>query len=262
MTISIPTFKVVTTLERKSGIERDRVQNTWHYLAPSQTPTSTNYGEWMGQWQLFMDDLHTSMSGCLGIGPEALRVEFFQLTAEKPPPGSGLGPPRSAGNMAWLTAPSAAGLPAEVSICLSLDGTTVLDSEGGPTGPRPAARKRNRKYIGPLGQGVVQAAASTLEAVVVPAIRSLILSAWDARMNVGMATKGWNPVVFSPTLWATNPIKTTWVNDAFDTQRRRGEDPTIKTEDVIEGSTAAYVARHQEFGIELHEDAMGVLRRV
>lgn len=262
MTIAVPSFKVVTTIQRRSGIERDAVQNTWQYTGPTANPTSGDFGAWMNNYKAFLDAIHLQLGSCLSGSPTGIHVEFFKMTPEKPLPGTGLGPPVGLGDMGFTTAPSTASLPGEVSICLTLDGVETVDSERGPGGTRPAARKRNRKYLGPLGQTALSIAANTLEAVVSQALRDNLNAAFKTHMYDAMKGAGWGATIFSPTNWQVYPILRTWVDNAFDTQRRRGQDADLRSTTELPAAKEDFVEQSNRLGDHLVIDELGHVLRI
>jgi hypothetical protein len=263
LTVVVPTYKTVVTIQRKSGIDRDAVQNVFHLAAPSGAPSSTDFGNAMGHIKNFYDDIASALSSCLSVAPNSILVEFTKLTAEKPAPGTGLGPPQSAGTVSFATGPVTVGLPSEVSACLTLDGTVITDAEEGPGGIRPASRKRNRKYIGPLSVNASTAESVTLEPKLTSQVRALIIQAFLEELVTGLESKGWLPMVFSPTLWSVLPILSVWIDNAFDTQRRRGEDATSRQTDPMPAmALQAFIAKHHELGVHLEHNSMGNLVRV
>jgi hypothetical protein len=261
MTLAVPTYRIVTTLHRKSGIERDAVQNTWLYVAPSTNPSTTDFNNWIAQYQGFLHDIHTFLAASLNASTPQWTVEFFRLPIERPLPGTGVGPPVFVGTGSFVTPPGSIGYPSEVSVCLTLDGVESIDAEQGPGGTRPAARKRNRKYIGPLAGNVGVAESGTSETVVDPGVARAIVDAWKTAMQDGMITKGWAPNIWSFTNWAAYTILKVWVDNAFDTQRRRGQDPTLKTEEPTVSALPALNEIYRNYGFELAMDGGVLVRR-
>lgn len=257
MTIAVPTAKVVISLARKSGITADQAMNTFHYTMPSATPASGDYTNWITVYASFMNDMHAYFSNCMLGTPFGLEVQFYPLPANKPPPGTGLGPPIFTAKADW-TAPTVQGLPAEVAACLTIDATAPTDSEQGPGNTRPAARKRNRKYFGPLAIGTLSTAAQTLESIFLPAFTQELVTRGISRLITGMADKGWGLQAFSNVNWATALPNNLTVDNAPDTQRRRGQAPTAKSSGAAPRELFELVnAQHRGFGLQLVETGFG-----
>lgn len=113
---------------------------------------------------------------------------------------------------------SGTGLPDEVALCLSFQAPQVSGS--------PQSRRRGRIFFGPLGQNALSGT--------VPNNRpdagfvGRLAQAGEDLMNNAAATSApW--VVYSPTDDAGYLVDNGWVDNAFDTQRRRGVSPTTRT---------------------------------
>lgn len=127
--------------------------------------------------------------------------------------------------------PSAGGsYPGEVAICLSFAAT--------PTSGTPAARLRGRVYLGPVT--TTAGATEANHVMVASATRTAIANAASALATP--TDPGGDPVsslswaIYSPTLDsvgsiddAFNDVQSGWIDNAFDTQRRRGTKATART---------------------------------
>jgi hypothetical protein len=258
MTVVVPTWKIVTTIQRKSGIEADAVQNVWYYGSPSGIPTSTDYGNWMNTYTGFLDAQPNIWSSVLDNGPGKVTAEFTKLPAEKTP---ALGPPTQFLASSWAGSTSD-GYPSEVSVVVSLDGTSVTDAEVGPGGTRPAQRKRNRKFLGPLAEANGVSEPITKEVRPSTPFLTQLLQDYITHMITNMLTIDWTPYIFSPTNWQVYPVKLLWADNAFDTQRRRGEEATLKNEELAPGTTEAFIEQHAKVGVRLVDNGFGQLVRL
>jgi hypothetical protein len=114
------------------------------------------------------------------------------------------------------------GLPAECAAALSFHGTYGTAAEFAP-GARPRARHRGRVYIGPLISTIVDEDDNNAPRAA-GFFRQDLCDAGEALIG---ADQGW--VVWSRTNAAVYPVVGGWVDDAFDTIRGRGPDPTTRT---------------------------------
>jgi hypothetical protein len=130
----------------------------------------------------------------------------------------GQAPPRERATLpaAWPGRVNVAGLPTEVAVCLSF------------YAGRNLPRSRGRIYIGPLNV----ASSTSGEGRPTP---QLIDSIADRASNVArttenvtwvMVTKGGFPIQKEPA--GAKVITAGWVDDAYDTQRRRGLAPLVR----------------------------------
>jgi len=104
------------------------------------------------------------------------------------------------------------GLPTEVAVCLSVHG--VFESG------QPKARRRGRVYLGPLGVGTLNDAGGGKTAVE-PTFLTDMLDAYEAAW-AGLTTAGLSHAVWSSADNEAYPVVEAWMDNAFDTQRRRG----------------------------------------
>lgn len=116
--------------------------------------------------------------------------------------------------------PSGTSLPAEVALCVSYQAT--------PQSGNPQASRRNRVFLGPLGVTVNAANASDVASRPTLAAKNTAIQGIK-KLNTavnGATNLQW--VVYSEKLQAFAAVHDLWVDDAFDTQRRRGEAPTSR----------------------------------
>lgn len=110
--------------------------------------------------------------------------------------------------------------PPEVALCISFKAAAVSGF--------PAGRLRNRIYIGPLATGTIDTTGRPTSTAV-----TAIANGADILLEASKAA-GWDWVVYSPTqasqgLVDSFPIESGWVDNEFDTQRRRGRRSTART---------------------------------
>jgi hypothetical protein len=105
-------------------------------------------------------------------------------------------------------------MPEEVAVCLSFSGATPH-----------TARRRGRVYLGPLSTTVLGTDTSSEKSVVLGAMQSNIAIA--AKRLANHTNAGWL-VRSSVGTDSYAAVETGWVDNAFDTQRRRGPDATSR----------------------------------
>lgn len=138
-------------------------------------------------------------------------------------------------------APNATPLPSEAAVCVSFKNTT--------DGAVPPARRRGRAYIGPCGQNAGEKVGQTLRPS--QAFREDLVAA-AKHMAAQLVIANAQHVVFSrpfagrdqidrpgnprgplpalpPHAGATHVVDSWWVDNAFDTMRKRGERSTLRT---------------------------------
>lgn len=233
LTLANPTYRIVVSWQKKSGIEKDAIMNTFHYEGPS-APNSTQYSAWITNYYNWLRDPAPFtgfapmqyMSEALAVGANAFQVEFFRLPAS---PGS-TGSPLQTFFQSWSEVwPVANPLPNEVAMCLTLQSfVTGSIPEEGPGDIRPAGRRRNRVYIGPLNIQATTPQATTKEPEINDSCSGSFVYGYGDKMVTAQQAAGWTPVCFSRANWDAHRPVVVWADNAFDTQRRRGEVATRK----------------------------------
>lgn len=109
-------------------------------------------------------------------------------------------------------ASSGVALPQEVALCVSYKTALVSGT--------PAARRRGRIYIGPLQNTAADSGVGDPAATFTTTLRQA------ARALRNRSTTDW--VVYSPTDGTSGSVTDGWVDNAWDTQRRRGKAPTSR----------------------------------
>lgn len=113
---------------------------------------------------------------------------------------------------------STSSLPFEVAVCGSF--------KSAPISGIPAGRLRNRIYVGPLNQSAMQTTASQ------PSRPTAVFMADITRAFTRLEAANTADVVwcgYSPTGGIGWAPATCWVDNEFDSQRRRGQDATART---------------------------------
>jgi len=118
------------------------------------------------------------------------------------------------------SSPSGNSLPAEVALCLSFQG----ERQSGVS----QARRRGRVYIGPL-----DVAGSDADGRPTSGLVNAVVDMGESLWADSNAATDWSWVVYSRVDEDVVAIDNGWVDNSFDTQRRRGLDPTSRTTLVL-----------------------------
>jgi hypothetical protein len=181
-----------------TGLSRDRFVNTLHFDGDFGT---SQMDELWTQFRAFGDTWLGSMAG----------GTVHEIRSYAP----GLNPtgPELRKNYA-LTSANASGGPGEVALCLS------YGTEDDPDSTVP--RGRGRIYLGPFVSTAVSANRPST------GLQNALLTLGEGIASVGFAANTtW--VMRSQRDASYKKIESIWVDDSWDTQRRRGLTPTIKT---------------------------------
>lgn len=207
-------LRAMVTIPRESGFPSDAVTNTWHF--------NTDGSDNDASAALILDRLDDFYNVDLGIQPVAkyfsreivgasTRLKVYNLDDDEPRS------PILDAAMPLTEGTAGDALPSEIAVCLSY--------HLAPVSGLPQARRRGRIYLGPLSSQT-QAFVSG-ECFVDGGFIADICLAASALANADTADTKW--CVYSPTNDSgIAPVVGGWVDNAFDVQRRRGVDPTVR----------------------------------
>lgn len=216
-------WRAQVSIPLDSLIPQDQIVNTWYFDDdddPVAGPEDT--ADWIATLlSQFYNVVETNLLAT-NVGPQAT-IRMYDMADPEPRQvvetrtfalGPGAGSP----------------LPNEVALCLSFAASL---SSG-----QIAARRRGRIYLGPVGSAAAEIVGSQSRPSA--AVRDAIAAAAGV-MADGLEHPGspglrlrWS--IYSPTTDATstlgeafNDVLSGWVDDAWDTQRRRGPAPTTRS---------------------------------
>lgn len=214
-------IRALVTLPSGTGIPADAATNTFHFSSESAGSPVAAAEAAVTALETFYQALDGVLFGSTVVTPAA--VKCYDLTDTSP---------RVPVVEDTIVLSTVAGncLPTECSICLT--------GEGVPVSGQNQARRRGRVYLGPLLQSNITTASGRV--IVHASTISAIVSAAQALAGItGPPDIIWS--VFSPTLagpepWSESQLNSAftaitrgWVDNAMDTQRRRGTEPTART---------------------------------
>lgn len=211
--------RAMVIIPRKTAVPADAVVNTFHFItddavtgadtAAIASRLNTFYGSVLTPGT---DSIHGHLSGLLNTA--GVRYKMYDLGQAEPRA------PIYDEAQTWADTPDNTALPAEVAVCLSYQGLKLSGI--------PQARRRGRIYIGPLGNTALTfvsgAAASCRPSA---SVMNALAGAGASLSSANDAGLKW--VVYSPTNNSAVDVTDGWVDNAFDTQRRRGEGASART---------------------------------
>lgn len=210
-------YRVQMRLETDTLLPSDTVTNTLYFMSDAASANTDDTGEASD----FLRTFSTALEGRYASELLTGNIEHVWYDLEDPEPRV---PIDTETDTITLTATGA--LPSEVAACLSYYGVFT-------SGVNKASR-RGRIYVGPT-----VAAATTVSGGRVlwsSATLTAYANAMDALASSVGATNGVRMMTYSPTLHAVSGIAIAtsvvvggWVDNAPDTQRRRGTDATTRT---------------------------------
>lgn len=198
-------LRIQVTLPYVTGIPEDVAVNTFHSAAsPGDIVSGAAV---LTAIEGFYDDLAGFLSGLLA---GTIEVKTYDMSQPEPRV------PISEEVISPGFTPEGTTLPEEVAMCISWRAER-------PSGV-PAARARGRTYIGPLDASVVAADSLYGRSVIAPAVINTMVTAATEFLQA-MKDNGVPLAIYSRADNAYRTINGGWVDNAFDTQRRRGPDP-------------------------------------
>lgn len=215
---------IVSRLHSLSGIQEDFTQNSWVFEEGAEPDPLVAAGTAINK----LDDFYLAIGGYYGSSVSRVSMVHehlvYDLAAELDTPGSGTGSPILVENFSIPVALASAGLPSEVATVLSFHAALG----GAPVevgGTRPRSRRHGRVFLGPLNIQCMNEEAGFGETRPRAAFRTVVADAAEA-MIVGTGND-WS--VWSRVDGTVREVVGGWIDNAFDTQRRRGVAATGRT---------------------------------
>lgn len=205
------------TVPYDSNIPRDASVNTWHFAGSDSASTMASnvqdrleefYGTDTSNGASIME-LYSAY-----CNPALVRLKCYDM--DEPQPRAPI--LNEIMTLANTTPSTTTSLPSEVALC----GSYYAAPESGV----PVARTRGRIYLGPFN---VNVATTTAQEPSIPSLatRTTVSLAMDRLATASTAGTIW--VVYSKTDNQWRNVVGGWIDDAWDTQRRRGTPATTRT---------------------------------
>lgn len=197
-------YRAQFTFKATDGNPDNAVTNTWYCAGTSDADAAS----FVVAVKAFYTTMRTYMSSLVAIGPHVIKT--YDMTDPEPRA------PIVEENWSFTVAPTGAPLPPEVSLCLSFQGEKISGV--------PQARHRGRIYFGPITQSVNGA-----DGRPTPAFCTSFANAGSVLKLASQPAGTWDWSVFSPTSGTSVIVTDGWVDNEWDTQRRRGRERTSKS---------------------------------
>lgn len=213
-------YSVQVTIPYFTGIAKDVITNTFNYSwdaggAPGASDflnlRNAIFGFYEGIWLT---------GGPYGMAPwvnaTAARIKIYNLDDPEPRV-----PVYDNTNALVVKKDTAGVLPPEVSLVLSFHGNYISGV--------PLARQRGRIFLGGIGDSCVLTSSASAYPVPNATWRTLIGTTARSNLKLGAAAFSWQWNVLSRTAGLGFEVYSGWVDNAFDTQRRRGQAATSRS---------------------------------
>lgn len=211
----MPILKAQVVLPHVSGLPRDSVVNTFHFLTIGDFDNAADHAAVVNKVVDFYQGISLGqdrsvgemLSATISRGVNAAKVKIYRVL-----PGPD-GPPVFEGPFTVPAANTQNGLPSEVAVC------------GSYYAGKNQKRRRGRIYIGPLNLGALDATAARPHPN--PNVLTAVRLSMGRLIPQGPDLQKW--AVYSKADGVARAVTGGWVDDAFDTQRRRGERAVSRT---------------------------------
>jgi len=211
-------LRAVVTIPHISALAEDAVSNSFYFATPPTGPEPAGLENIRVDLNRFYNDPGEGEYPAKHLSPSLkgsdARLKVYNLGDPKPRP------PILDVSLALATV-GGSPLPSEVAICLSFQAVKIAGT--------PQARRRGRIYLGPIRTAAVAPGnVARVHGSAMGGIRSsakkLILESNGAGHYPWVVQSGLDVDGQAPTALVDNG----WVDDAFDTIRRRGEKATLR----------------------------------
>jgi len=206
------TYLFQTRIPYYTNVPEDVITNTFHMdFGPLVAPGTSDFAAAWSRIRGFYNGCFTSttVAGCSPwLNQAAASVKVYNL--DDPLPRV---PVYQNTTATTMTAASASYMPPEAAL--------VVSYQADPVSGVPQARRRGRIYLGGLGL-VATAGSSSSFPVPTSTFLTSVTNSTTTFLN-GLATDSWLWVVYSRVLNSAALVTNGWVDNAFDTQRRRGQ---------------------------------------
>lgn len=200
---TVPLYYVQCSINMASGIPEDKSVNVWWFNASTEGDLASAITE-LSTFYTTVDTLYSNLVATSG---HTFAAYDWADTKPRAPVAEG-----SLGTFSVGGAP----MPTEVALCLSYQGP----QESG----QPQRRRRGRVYIGPLTQANNDSSGRPASAAI-----SVLQGAGAALLAASDADLDWEWVVFSRVNNTAIGVINGWVDNEWDTQRRRGRTATTRS---------------------------------
>lgn len=201
----MPFYQTTAIIKTADNVAANYATNTFWFDADDLTALQLAHNSLIA----FYNAIDTNFSDVVNINPGGLEVVSYDF-ADSPPRAPVL---RTTGTLAGV---SINGLPREVALCMSFQGTRLSGV--------PQARRRGRVYIPFLietaNDGDGRPTSGLISSIVAGGAGLLLASDTAAT---------WNWVIYSSVAPGWTAVTDGWVDNEWDTQRRRGRVATSRT---------------------------------
>lgn len=207
MHVSIPYF---------TGLPEDVVTNVWSFQYVTLTPSNADWLALRARLITFYGVVYATgnFTSAPWLRPTLTNFKGYDLNDAIP-----RAPRFNTTTTIATTITTPCSATPETAVCLSFQGVLISG--------QPQARRRGRIYLGGLGVPVSGGASSTFPLVPLTPTTNVLAAA--TAFKAGCTADGWTWSVYSRVNDAMVTVDNGWIDNAADTQRRRGQQQTLRT---------------------------------
>jgi hypothetical protein len=215
---SMPHYRFQITIPYFSNLPTDVIVNDWSLFWAIGTPAESDFDNARDRLAQFYTDVYgngvTLDAMAPWVGPASTSLKVYNRA--DPPPRA---PVYEA--MASFTAdqPSTSVTTPESAVCLSF--------QADPVSGVPQARRRGRIFLGGWADVMYRGDVNEFPTIDIN-VRNAIAGAAET-LGTGLIADNWIWEVWSTVNGTGAPVTNGWIDDAIDTQRRRGQAPNVRT---------------------------------
>lgn len=196
-----------------TGLPEDIVTNTFHFITAGIPATQAELDDIANRIRSFYGEFDQYLASVLSRTVDACQIRMYDLADPEPRT------PVDTQTFSLAAALTVGNLPLECAVVLSYHAAFISGV--------PNARRRGRAYLGPFYPnanvpGTATAFPTVLNTVVSAVVDGAVLLGTDLTEVVTWAQ-------YSPTTGVASPVERGWVDNEFDTQRRRQARATART---------------------------------
>ena len=211
-------FQVQVTVPYFSGVPSDVMTNVWHFQYVTLAPGPADWVDLATDLTNFYNYVYAGIANRLTwapyMRPADTRIKAYNLIDPTP-----RAPVYDAAMPLSGTPAGSTLIPPEAAVVASFQGDRISGT--------PQARRRGRVFLGGIGAGFTPAGSSAYPTLGVTTAASICTAMEN--LSLGTTANGWTWQVWSRVSSAATPVTNGWVDNAIDTQRRRGNAPTVRS---------------------------------
>nr|CRY96766.1 hypothetical protein [uncultured prokaryote] len=207
-------YLFTVSFESATELPADQIVNTWHFEG-----SGSDYDNVGDMLKDFYDSVPTGETRAISeyMSSNSITGNYVIKAYDTTDPKPRVPQWEDTGTLIEVSAGAA--LPSECAVCFSY-------SAAGLSGTSPA-RRRGRVFIGGLGTFAAESVAGSARPKV--EMQDVMAASGRDLIQASNASVSWEWRQYSPTSDASALVTGGWVDNAFDTQRRRGPDATTRT---------------------------------